>query len=234
MIDLHLIDHISSNGNSFLHKANVITKIIFIFLTVPLLISTNSIENYIYFLILLFFVSFITHLPIKKLLHWLFYPIFFTSFFSISLFFNNNTNLSLIVLLRSISISFMMLIFICTTQLASLFSIITFFAGKTLTAIFYLTYRYFFVISDILDDYMLAFKFRGNGLKSIFTQAPQIANVFGVMFIYALDNLEMLDKIMIARGFNGQFSKRISMNFSINDLFIISGIFLILISYMVI
>lgn len=234
MIDLHFIDHISSNGNSFLHKANVITKTIFILLTIPLLISANSIELYIYFLILLFFVSFMAHLPIKKLLHWLFYPLFFTSFFSISLYFNNNINLSFLVLLRSLSISFMMLMFICTTQLASLFSIITFFAGKTLTAIFFVTYRYFFVISDILDEYILAFKVRGGGLKSIFTQKSQIANIFGVMFIYALENLEMLDKIMIARGFNGQFSKRISMNFSINDAFIISSLFLILICYMVI
>ena len=234
MIDLYLVDHLSSNGNSFLHNANVITKLISIIILIPLLITANSSIFYISLLIFLFFVSYFIHLPTQKIMHWIAYPLFFTSFFSLSLYFGKNLDLAITVMLRSASICCIMLILVCTTQLTSLFSAVSIFAGETMTSIFFVTYRYFFVIFDILDNYLLAFKVRGGGLKSIFSKNSPIFSIFGVMFIYALDNLEMLEKVMVVRGFKGHFSRSVSTNFDKNDLLVALGLFLILTMYLVV
>lgn len=206
MLKLRTIDQLAASGSGMMHKASLLSKILMAAVLIALALSSSSILFFAFFLLMVFFLSVLSRLPILELLHWAAYPLFFSVFFAYAAFAAGNIHLAELSILRPLSISLLMLLIACTTPMVPVFRLASKIMGKELASILFITYRYFFILSDRFDNMVSAIYVRG-GYRS-FMRTSFAGSLLGSLLIQSIDMAEQLNNVLEARGFRGEFPER--------------------------
>ncbi len=225
MSEIYLIDKFSSL-ESKIHKLSTFSKIIFIALLVILNLFTSSLLKLamIFFLILALIRA--AKLPLRTLLKISLYPLFFALIFALSQI--GYGILPLISLLRAWNISLLILFLFSTTNYLKIFSLI----GKissTLSTLLFLTYRFFFLLLEEIENRIKAAKCR-NAFISFSKSIKNAGLIASQILISSIEKSEKMYKALLVKGFTGRIKLAEREEFKLKDLlFILFGIIIFVI-----
>jgi cobalt/nickel transport system permease protein len=204
-----------------LNKFSPWTKLIGLILFV---VAATIIQSF-YLLFSLYLLSVLVYgigrFPLGKLASWSLFPIFFILTVSFLFIFEEPGNvvveipgflaltdggLMLIakLILRGLAVVNYSLLFIMSTK----YSEIAYLSNKIFPwpfdVIFLLTFRFIFVVFEVIDTALVAAWARGGSLKKgLASMSSLYARIFGIGILYSFDRAERVGKAMEARGFTG-------------------------------
>lgn len=161
-------------------------------------------------------------LPLRKLAAWSLFPVFFIVTISILFIFeqpgkpvftvpgifeitDGGIILVFTLILRGLAVVNYTLFFIMSTK----YSEITYLTKKLFPwpfdIIFLLTFRFLFVVFEVIDTALIAAWARGGSLrKGLTSMSILYARIFSIGILYSFDRAERVGKAMEARGFSGR------------------------------
>lgn len=202
-MDIAYIDQLANNGSGYLHKASVLSKVLFcILLLISIIISTNSIELFVIFFILII-ITRTNGLPVGKVVHFSLYPAFFSLLFAAMRFYYS-FDAGFSVILSAVDGALVMIILITTTPYTKVFSFFGIFLPQIIVNSMFFTYRVFFIIIEKVKNILTIIKLRG-GFKAtnILFNIKNLAGAIGVLFLNSFDMLERMYNIYALRGYQG-------------------------------
>ncbi len=222
--EIYLIDVYANRKNSVIHNCSFISKFLFAFAFLFLIIFS---KNYFFILssiLIVFSLIFLSKLPVSKMLKWSFYGLIFGLMFALSQLFYS-WNLALFTILKVFSCILLMVWFISSTGFIDIFYLVP---SKTIENMLLLTYRFFFMIIDSFYRRLKLAKIRGLNHSKFLTRLKSLANIVAHELIHVIEKAERVYKIMIIRGFNGKISMKKKIKFYKNDLVILLYLIVIL------
>ncbi len=197
------IDQITINGDSPLHKARAISKLVLTTLLLTSFIVSNELLKLglLIGLILIFYV--ISKVRFKQVGHLIIYPIIFSFIFAI-IRLQQSWDLGLIILLKSLGSAMSVVLLILTTPYVDIFAVFSLFMPKLLVDILLFTYRSLFILLGQINNLLKSIKLRGgyhpfNILKNL----RNIAGAFGVLIIHSFEMSERMYRVYTLRGYDG-------------------------------
>ena len=218
MSSIYLIDYYSNSIESVLHKASPVSKIVFLFLILISIISSKSIFSLLVIFSVISFLIILAKLPFFRILTWSFYPAFFTSLFAVSQF--EYGLLPLQTMFRAVSAALSMIFLACTTSYPALFSLF----GRIssfLANIFFLTYRYFFLLIDSIQVKLRLMRIRGGYRGGLVRTLKNIGRLLGLIFVFSIEKSERFYNILAVRGYKGIISSKRKYSFHFFDLILV-------------
>jgi cobalt/nickel transport system permease protein len=205
---MHLaaVDQMAVNGNSFLHRAQPVTKVIMTMLfLIGLVFSDNIIEAVILLAVPAVFIL-LSKVDSREILHLALYPVFFSIVFAL-LRMQESWAAGVLVLLKALGAALNMLLLITTTSYIDVFSVFSFVLPGMIVDAFVFTYRSLFLLLDKLENLLKSIRLRGgyHPLKLLFN-LRNAAGALGIMVIHAFDMSERMYRIYTLRGYSGRIS----------------------------
>lgn len=203
MDSLYYIDYLANFHPNIFRRAAPRYKLFFTAVLIGGIITSRNIFWLagIYFFIL--FLIFFLRLPVLKI--WLFslYPLIFTAVFIYASF--SGAEAVLATVLKVLSISLTVIFLICTTSYPKIFHALGHFLPRIVGAGLYLTYRTIFIFSDLMSDLFDTLKLKGGwNRRRPFNSLKNLAEIFGFLFIRAMDLSQKMSDVMRLRGFRGK------------------------------
>ncbi len=202
------IDNLSLNGNSILHKAGTISKVILtLLILISIIVSKDlyRLSGLISIVLALFVVG---KIPIVQIGHLALYPALFSVFFAV-LSAQQGWVAGLVIILKAVGAALTMLLLITTTPYVDVFSVFSLFMPSLIVDIFLMTYRSFFIIADKLNNLLTSIRLKG-GYKpwQIVLNFKTIASMLGTLIIQSFEMSERMYKIYELRGYSGKIPIR--------------------------
>jgi cobalt/nickel transport system permease protein len=203
---MHLaaVDHMANNGDSFLHQAQPVTKVIMTLLfLIGLVLSDSIIESVILLSVAVIFIL-LSRVDSREILHLALYPVFFSTVFAL-LRVQESWTAGALVMLKALGAALNMLLLITTTSYTDIFAVFSFFMPGIITDIFIFTYRSLFLLLDKLENLLKSIRLRGgyHPLRLLFN-LKNSAGALGVMVIHSFDMSERMYRIYTLRGYSGR------------------------------
>lgn len=194
--------------------------VLFLFVVTATIIQSTLLLLALYALSLLIYVS--GKFPLRKLIGWSLFPVLFILTVSILFIFSQpgrpviaapgvfaitDMGLLLVVklLLRGLAVVNYSLTFIMSTRYSEISGLADRIFPRPFDVIFLLTFRFVFVVFEVLETALLAAWARGGSLRRGITSAGSLyAKIFAVGVVYSFDKAERIGKAMEARGFSGE------------------------------
>jgi len=160
--------------------------------------------------------------PLRKLVGWSLFPVLFILTISILFIFSQpgrpviavpgvfvitDMGLLLVVklLFRGLAVVNYSLTFIMSTRYSEISGLADRLFPRPFDVIFLLTFRFIFVVFEVLEAALLAAWARGGSLRRGVTSTSSLyAKIFAVGVVYSFDKAERIGKAMEARGFSGE------------------------------
>ncbi|WGI17925.1 cobalt ECF transporter T component CbiQ [Methanonatronarchaeum sp. AMET-Sl] len=221
-------------GDSFLHKFNPKTKIISALILILSIVLLQNIIPLTIALSLVFTAAILSGLPIKKLLNrlkwifmfmaaiFIFVPFFTPGETAFTILFLTATYEGLttasIISLKMLTIMTLSMAVIMTTKFEEILrSLSELGVPKTFIEIFFLTYKYIFVIFEETEKSMMSAKSRGYQLSPKPSKLKVLGNLIGMIFVRSFDRSQRVHKAMMARGYRGKMVTTIDRNIGITN-----------------
>ena len=202
---MHLaeIDQISISGDSLLHQARAISKLILTTLLLASIILTNDAVRLGMIMGVIFILLLFSKVPLMQLGHLILYPVFFSVLFAI-LRLQQSWVLGLIVLQKAVGAAMTMVLLISTTPYVDVFAVLSLFMPKLLVDILLFTYRSLFILIEQIENLMKSLKLRGGYRPfSLIANLRNIAGAFGILIIHSFEMSDRMYKIYSLRGYQG-------------------------------
>ncbi|MBM7614108.1 energy-coupling factor transporter transmembrane component T family protein [Alkaliphilus hydrothermalis] len=202
---MHLaeIDQISISGDSLLHKARAVSKLILTTLLLASFILTNDAIKLGVLMGVVFALFLFSKVPLHQLGHLILYPVFFSIFFAI-LRLQQSWVLGLIVLQKAVGAAMTMILLISTTPYVDVFAVLSLFMPKLLVDILLFTYRSLFILIGQIENLLKSIKLRGGYRPfSLIANLRNIAGAFGILIIHSFEMSDRMYKIYSLRGYQG-------------------------------
>ena len=215
--EIYLIDQYANNGQSTIHRATFVAKLLSC--TVALLaiiFSTSPFKLLIYIAITLLLIA-IAKLPLLRLIRWSLYPLIFGLMFALSQVFSS-PQLALLSLIKVFATVLLMMLVITTTGFPRLFSAIPI---PILRNTFLLTYRFFFMMVDSFTKKMKIMTVRGFSSASSLRKLTALSDAVAQGILTSLDKGEKVHRIMLVRGFSGKVVMHKKESFGSGDMFML-------------
>lgn len=198
------LDHLSYNLDSFWHRTNAFSKIIFlIFVITAVIFSTNSFFILAVFLLLLLFMK-LSHLPVLRLGVLLLYPLFFGLVFALSRI-GEAAAFPVVTLLRAVTAASAILLVLSTTPYVTFFATLQHGLPMAIGDVLLITYRSFFLMLDSFRNTIKMARLRGAYRFLGLTRNLSLAGrLLGHSFIHAYEANETTQLAMNVRGYEGQ------------------------------
>jgi len=198
------VDQMANNGDSFLHRARPVTKVIMTFLLLAALILSDSIPKAVFLLLLPSVLIIASRANIKEIVHLAAYPLIFSLLFAL-LQLSNSWKAGLMVMLKALGAGINMLLLIATTPYTDIFGVFSYVLPGIIIDVFIFTYRSLFILLDKLESMIKSIRLRGglHPVRLIFN-LKNLAGALGVMAIHAFDLSERLYRIYSLRGYSGR------------------------------
>ncbi|OUJ18273.1 Energy-coupling factor transporter transmembrane protein EcfT [Methanonatronarchaeum thermophilum] len=222
------------NGNTFLHNFNPKTKIISTLILITSIVLLQNLIALTIALTLIIGIITLSKLPIKKLikrLKWiflfaaaifLFVPFFtagdpvFTILFLTATY--EGLTMASIISLKMISIMTLSLTIIMTTKIEEILRALNELGiPQTFIEIFFLTYKYIFVIYEETEKSMMSAKARGYKPKAKPSKLKILGNIIGMIFVRSYDRSQRVHKAMMARGYRGTMTTTINNKINLTN-----------------
>ena len=217
-----LLDHLAYNIDSFWHRANAFSKIIFLALVIiSVVISTNTFYVASVFVMVIILMA-ASRLPVLRLSILLIYPLFFGVVFAISGV-GEAAGFPILTILRAVTTASAVLLVIATTNYVDFFAALQRVFPLTIGDVMFITYRTFFVILDSFANTIKIARLRGAySFLGLIRNLFYGGRVLGHSFIDAYETNQTTQMAMNVRGYQGRIvgsTKKRSIK--INDVLII-------------
>ncbi|WP_349239135.1 energy-coupling factor transporter transmembrane component T [Petroclostridium sp. X23] len=153
---------------------------------------------------LLILLNIVNKLPLRRILHFALYPVFFSLVFGFTRFVYS-VEAGFIVILKAVDAAMTMLLLVTTTPYTEIFAFFRLLLPGIVVDGMFFTYRIFFILLEKIQRSLTIIKLRG-GLRpyNIIFNIKNLAGVIGVLFINAFDMSERMYNIYSLRGYEGK------------------------------
>jgi len=194
----------AGNGESFLHRANPLSKIFMTALIIAGIVISRDTARLSALLAIIMAMLLLSGNSMKELLHLAVYPVFFSSIFA-AIQLQQSIQAALAIIIKATGASMALLLLISTTSYVDIFSFLSLFLPSILVDIFLFTYRSLFILFDKFENLMKSIKLKGgfHPLRLLFN-IKNTAGMLGVLLIHCIDMSERMYRVYSLRGYNGR------------------------------
>ncbi len=202
-MDIAYIDQLANNGDGCLHKASVISKVLMTISIIAAVVVSTRIYQLLSVFIMLIILTRINQLPLRKILHFMLYPAFFSMVFAL-MYFRYSFEAGVVIILKAVVAAKGMLLLITTTPYPQIFGMLNRFLPSMVTDAMLFTYRIFFILLEKIRKSLIMIRLRGGFRPSnIIFNVKNLAAVIGIIFINAFDMSDRMYHIYALRGYSG-------------------------------
>ena len=207
MIDVARIDNWAASGTGPFHRASTIAKIIFLLLVVSAaVISKNPYSLMLGYGALLVVAAF-SGLPWSRVMVLSWYAAVFALLYGLSL--RDDYALRALFIMKAITPSCAVLMLIVSTPYPRIFSLLSVALPKIVAAGLFMTYRTFFILLDMMDNFAAAIRLRGGfSPGSLYKNSANISKGIGMLLVRAVERASSLYSVMVVRGYNGSMADK--------------------------
>jgi len=227
--DIRMIDYLANKKDSPFHMSSAISKSITTLVIVASVVTNNNLQSLALILGVLIFTLYLSKLPLSKILIWGLYPVIFAGIFALGFFvrdvgslgFVNALYIPGVLILRALCSALSLILLLSTTPYTQVFSLTKRFLPEIIVSTMVLTYRFFFILIEELDDLLRAMYLKGGSLSfgKIRENLGNYGKIVGVLLIHSIDMSERMYRIFLVRGYKGIFSLGEEMKWRRFDLY---------------
>lgn len=205
-MDLAYIDMTANRGDSIVHRRPAISKFIFTLCIIGGVVMAEGPLELAFLLTVLGGGYFLARISIGKIIHYAFYPAFFSLIFALFQF-SNSFSAGMTVIMKAVTAAMALLLLVFTTPYPSLFGLLSNFLPQIIVDGMFFTYRIFFIMISEVRNLLTNLKIKGGYHPfRLLTNLKNLAGAIGVLFIHAFELSERMYKILTIRGYNGRLS----------------------------
>lgn len=208
MIDVARIDYWAASGSGAFHRASIPSKLIFTGLVVTATVLSRSVQSLCAVYVLLLIVAAAARLPVLRVALLSFYAAIFAALYGFSLR-NVDASVYELVILKAITPALAVLMLIVSTPYPRLFSLVGDVLPELVTAGLFMTYRTFFILLDMMNNFLVALRLRGGLVRgSVIKSIANIPRGIGMLIVLAVERSSRLYAVMAVRGYNGSMADK--------------------------
>ncbi len=216
MIDIARIDHWAASGTGPLHRASVISKVLFLLLGIAAAVTTKNPIPLAAGYAVMVFVAAASRLPWFKMTLLSLYAALFALLYGISL--RGGVWAYALLVFKAITPAFAMLVLIVSTPYPRIFSLLSAALPEMLAAGLFMTYRSFFILLDMMGNFAAAIRLRGGfSPGSLYKNSSNIAKGIGMLLVKAVERSSRLYAVMAVRGYSGSMAEKTSSGLRWDD-----------------
>lgn len=206
VIDVARIDYWAASGSGLFHRASIVSKTAFQLLVVGAAIVTTDPYRLGAGYGVLLLVAGIVGLPWFRMAAISLYAAVFALLYGISL--RAEAGVYAILLLKAMTPAYAALMFIVSTPYPRIFSFLSAFFPETLAAGLFMTYRTFFILLDMMNNFWSAIRLRGGFTPgSLYKNSANLSKGIGMLLVRAIERSSRLYAVMAVRGYSGSMAE---------------------------
>lgn len=207
MIDVARIDYWAASGTSAFHRASVLSKLIFVGSVVAAAVISRNASALAAGYALLLLVAAAARLPLRIAALSL-YAAVFAALYGISL---RGAGLAMygLVILKAVTPALAVLMLIASTPYPRLFSLISVVLPELPAAGLFMTYRTFFILLNMMNDFIVALRLRGGLARGhIMKTITNMPRGIAMLLVAAVERSSRLYAVMAVRGYSGSMAEK--------------------------
>ena len=207
MIDVARIDHWAAHGTGMLHRASVPAKLLFLLAVVAAAVAAREPGPLAAGYLLLVVLAAASGLPWFTIALLSLYAAVFAALYAVSL--HGGVWVFALILLKAVTPAYAVGVVIVTTPYPRVFAVLSAILPEVVAAGLFMTYRTFFILLDMMDNFSTAIRLRG-GLTpgNIIRNGSNIARGIAVLVVRAVERASRLYAVMSVRGYSGSMADR--------------------------
>lgn len=206
VIDVARIDFWAANGSGPLHRASVLSKILFLLLVVAAAVTAKNPYPLAAGYALMLLVAAVAGLPWWKMSLLSSYAAAFALLYGVSL--RGGAWMYAMVIFKAITPAFAMLTLIVSTPYPRIFSFLSTFLPEIIASGLFMTYRTLFILLDMMNSFAAAIRLRGGFAPgSLYKNGANISNGIGMLLVRAVERASRLYAVMAVRGYSGSMAE---------------------------
>lgn len=206
MIDVARIDFWAANGSGPLHRASVVSKLLFFFCVVAAAVTARSPWPLTAGYGILIVTAAGSGLPWLRIVLLSHYAALFAALYAVSL--RGGVGVFAVVILKAVTPACAVLMLIVSTPYPRIFAVLSAFLPEILAAGLFMTYRTFFTLLDMMDNFWAAIRLRGGfSPGSLLKNGSNIAKGIAMLLVRAVERSSRLYAVMTVRGYRGKMAE---------------------------
>lgn len=207
-MDISKLDYWAYSGKSIMHRASVSSKL----LATGLVIASVVLSWEPPILAGLFAVVLVTaraaRLPLSRIVFIALFPSLFALLFAVS-YASMGWRMPAAIMLKALTAASSMVLLVSTTPYTEVAGNIGKFLPRVVADGLFMTYRSFFILLGLLDNFIDALRLRGGfSPRHMVAGARNMGSGLGMLFIRAYDKSQRLYEVMSVRGYSGRLTSR--------------------------
>ncbi len=212
--DIRMVDYFANKKDSPFHMSSAISKGIATLLIIASVVTNDDLRSLALILGVIIFTFHLSRLPLLKVLTWGIYPVIFAAVFGLGIFVRDLGSLGFVnalytpsvLMLRSLCAALSLILLLSTTPYTQVFGLARRFLPEIIASTMVLTYRFFFILIEELDDMIRAMRLKGLNAGNIRKNLGNYGKMVAVLLIHSIDMSERMYQIFLVRGYQGVFS----------------------------
>jgi len=217
VIDVARIDYWAASGSGAFHRASVLAKLIFVVLVVAAAVLSRNAQALAAGYGILLVVAAFARLPLLRIAMLSLYAAIFAMLYGISL---RGVGLPVygLVIFKAVTPALAVLMLIVSTPYPRLFSLCSAVLPELPAAGLFMTYRTFFILLDMMNNFIVALRFRAGLVRGHIVKA--VANIprgIAMLLVAAVERSSRLYAVMAVRGYSGSMAEKEPARFARQD-----------------
>lgn len=217
-MDISKVDYWATSGKSVLHRASVQSKLAATACIIACVVITKDPGALAFLLALALVGTHASGLPVARVFLIAMFPSLFALLFAVS-YIGSGISLSAAIVLKALTAATSMVLLISTTTYTSLAGSIGRILPRVVADGLFMTYRSFFIMLQLLDNFLDALRLRGGFRPGrMLANAGNVGSGIGMMFIRSYEKSQRLYDVMSVRGYNGKMASPVRFaGFTMDD-----------------
>ncbi len=208
MIDVARLDYWAASGQGLFHRASVLAKVIFVALVVASAVLSRGVPALAAGYGLLLVVAAAARLPLLRIAMLSLYAAVFAALYGISLR-GAGAAVYGLVILKAVTPALAVLMLIVSTPYPRLFSLVGTVLPELPAAGLFMTYRTFFILLDMMNNFITALRLRGGLARGRIVKAIiNIPRGIAMLLVAAVERSSRLYAVMAVRGYSGSMAEK--------------------------
>jgi len=205
-MDISKLDYWAYSGTSVMHRASVLSKLAATALVIASVVLTREVAILAGLLAMVIITARAARLPVAKVFIIALFPSLFALIFAIS-YVSTGWRLPVAIMLKALTASSAMVVLVSTTPYTDVAGNIGRVLPRVVADGLFMTYRSFFILLGLMDNFVEALKLRGGfAPKRLYNNSRNMGAGLGMLFIRAYDKSQRLYEVMSVRGYSGRLS----------------------------
>ncbi|HYA87223.1 MAG TPA: energy-coupling factor transporter transmembrane component T [Nitrospirota bacterium] len=215
-MDVTKIDHWAASGTGPLHRSSPAAKFIFLLLVVAAAVMSKNPYPLIVGYGTLIVVAALSGLPWSRVSVLSWYAAVFALLYSLSI--RGGIWSHLLFIVKAITPSCAMLMFIVSTPYPRIFSLMSLVLPEMIAAGLFMTYRTLFILLDMMDNFAVAIRIRGGfSPGSLYKNGANISRGIAMLLVQAVERASRIYAVMAVRGYSGSMAEKSTLRFHRTD-----------------